>query len=160
MTTPIIELTQEESERCRFVASEQQRTAVHKGRHRVAMKDGEDALSNSWTGACGEMALAKYLGHPYEGGVCRYKNLPDQSGYDVRTRRKWNYELNIREEDPLDRPWVLVTEIEPKRKYAIRGWIHGHEALKVPFTSPDGRRKARFIPNSMLHPFEGNHDKN
>lgn len=147
----LITLSFEEIEICHNVAKKQRHDVRH-GEHRVTMKNGEDAIQNHWTGACGEMAVARFFNEPYEGGVGRFKNKPDQSGFDVRTRRKMEYELNVREEDPLDRPLILVTEIVPHEKYLIRGWIHGKEVLSVPFTSPDGRKKARFVPHSMLHP--------
>jgi hypothetical protein len=150
-----IEITPEEAEICRKVAIKQYETHYAYGhKHRVDYKPGEDPIENLWIGQCGEMAVAKYTGEPYEGGVGRFKSKPDQSGFDVRTRTKWRYELNIRKGDRLDRPWILVTEIEPKRKYVIRGWIDGTEALKVPLTSPDGRTDARFVPTPDLHPME------
>lgn len=70
-------------------------------------------------GACGELALAKYLGvywHPTVGELGRR----DVAGCEVRTRPRTGDALPIRKDDP-DGRYVLVTGDAPT--YTIVGWV-------------------------------------
>lgn len=104
-------------------------------------------------GACGELAVAKYLGIFWNGSVDTFKEC-DLPGLQVKTRTRHTYELNINLDANPDEVFVLVTGACPE--YVLRGWIIGREAMKPEYVLDVGNygKKAYFVPQSILNPIE------
>jgi hypothetical protein len=126
--------------------------ALRKGLTDAYGADSEHGWNMHIEGACGEMAFAKY-GHLYwDGSVNTFKNGADVSGLHVRTRSKHNYELIIREDDPDDGTFVLVTGFCPN--YRIVGCILARNGKRVEWEQDyGGRSPAFFVPHSALKPY-------
>ena len=93
-------------------------------------------LSSHTIGAAGEMAFLKAMGWPMELTVDTYRSASDVKGkeIEVRTRRRHDWELQIRKDD-RDGIFVLVTcdtmnEVVPK-SFRVHGWITKEEGMKV-----------------------------
>ncbi len=119
-------LTDEEMETAERVGKERNANAEKEGRkHRLEYLPGESPEENHILACYGETAVAGYLGVPWDGTLDTYKTAPDQSGCEVRTRRKWYYELYIRDGEDPNQPFILVTQISD-REYTVRGWEWGY----------------------------------
>lgn len=127
-------------------------------RHLAAIKAGlQDSHGYSglgWSehieGACGEMALAKYLGIYWDGSVNSFK-ANDLPGVQVKTRSRDDYELIVRPGDSDQSNFVLVTGKCPT--YTVRGWIKGADAKRQEWLQDHGGRPpAYFVPHSSLLP--------
>lgn len=100
-------------------------------------------------GACGELAVAKYLGVYWDGSVDTF-TANDLPGLQVRTRSSHRWELIVRPDDDDATRWVLVTGRCPA--YRVRGWIHGREAKRDDWWQTHGGRPgAYFVPHDALH---------
>lgn len=104
-------------------------------------------------GCCGELAVAKALNQFWDGSVNSFKVGGDVGGLHVRTRSKHSYELIVRDDDPDDAAFVLVTGTCPE--YRVRGWILGGDAKRSEWRQTHGGREAAwFVPHENLHPIE------
>jgi hypothetical protein len=104
-------------------------------------------------GACGEVAAAKALGAYWGGSINTFKTGGDldSTGYEVRTRSEQNYDLIIRDDDPNDRIFILVTGQTPN--YEIAGWLLAADAKQVEFKKDyGGYGPAYFVPRKHLRP--------
>jgi hypothetical protein len=100
-------------------------------------------------GACGEMAVSKFLGVYWDGGIDTFKSADVGANIQVRTRSSHNYELIVRPDDYDDDIYVLVTGKCPN--YRIRGYIYGNEAKMSEYLQNHGNRpSAYFVPHSKL----------
>lgn len=100
-------------------------------------------------GACGEMAVSKFLGVYWDGGIDTFKNADIGARIQVRTRSSHSYELIVRPDDYDDDIYVLVTGKCPK--YRIQGFTYGSAAKKKEYLQTHGNRPAAyFVPNSKL----------
>lgn len=99
-------------------------------------------------GACGECAVAKFLGMYWNGSLGKLR-AADVGTLQVRTRSRHDYDLIVHPGDEDDSPFVLVTGTAPV--YVLRGWIRGRDAKLPEFWSdPAGGRPAFFMPQSRL----------
>jgi hypothetical protein len=104
-------------------------------------------------GACGELAVAKYLGAYWKPTVNTFKSGHDVAGCQVRTRSKEDYDLLVRPDDKDEDIYVLVTGYAPR--YRIRGWMRGKDAKQKRWVHAYGNRPpAYFIPADELNPPE------
>lgn len=107
-------------------------------------------------GACGELAAAKALGCYWPAGVNTFKGDLDLADFEVRTRSKHHYGLLVRENDPLDRKFLLVTGECPF--YTVWGWATAAEVRqhgKQLDPQNDGRPPFWVLDDkSKLHPIE------
>lgn len=105
-------------------------------------------------GACGEMALSKYLGVFWKGkGKWGDSDVADM---DVRTRPFHEAEL-ILHPPKKDKPHRIFWHVTGKNGvYMIHGWIYAHEGQKQEFWQDKYRnnRPAFFVPNSIIRPVE------
>lgn len=100
-------------------------------------------------GALGEAVAAKSLGVYWVGGVCTFKNEGDVGRLEVRTRSRHDYELIIRDDDPDDRPYILVTGEGPE--FRVHGWIMGKDARRDEWRQDHGGYEpAYFVPQAAL----------
>ena len=132
-------------------------------RHRQAKKDNcqdqhgadpLDALELNVIGAKGEMAFCKAAGVYWDPRVGQYKTgLPDVGNRtEVRTRRRHYYDLIIRDNDPEDRMYGLVTndDIRPQI-FVVHGICDGRAArLDKWRRKHGGREEAWFVPQKAL----------
>ena len=143
-----INLTSEELRLAASVGIARQIDNIAAGRRQ---RHGKSALGD-WQmhieGACGEFAVAKFLGLFWSGNVgdlCAH----DVGKHEVRQRSRGNYDLVIYEGDHDDSPYWLVTGLNGR--YMIRGWIYGREGKKPEyFRSYGGRPPAYFVPQGAL----------
>lgn len=101
-------------------------------------------------GACGELAVAKFLGKYWDGSVDTFRSLPDLDNVEIRTRSKHYYELLIRTDDDPDKVYILVTGTAPN--YRVRGWMKGRDAQRDEWLQNHGGREAAwFVPPEHLN---------
>ncbi|NBW09696.1 MAG: hypothetical protein EBR82_16900 [Caulobacteraceae bacterium] len=131
-------------------------TSVANLRQIMALRDGrQDAhgfAGDPWRvhmeGACGEMALAKFLGVYWSGSVDAFR-LPDVGSLQVRTRSSHEYDLIVRHADSDESRYVLITGQAPR--YVIHGWMLGKDAKQSHYYKTYGDRPgAFFVPQSDL----------
>jgi hypothetical protein len=100
-------------------------------------------------GACGELAVARFLGRYWDGSNGTYRSRPDVGRVEVRTRSSHSYDLIVREDDSPDTAYVLVTGSCPR--YWVRGWIRARDARRDEWLQTHGGRPpAWFVPASAL----------
>jgi len=102
-------------------------------------------------GACGEVAVAKAMGKYWGGSVNTFKAQGDLdgTGWEVRTRSDHAYNLIVRDNDPDDRVFILVTGTAPD--YQVRGWLKAADAKRQEWKKNyGGHGFAYFVPNSEL----------
>lgn len=120
---------------------------------RRSSKDNHGFAGLGWSehieGACGELAVCKYLGVYWDGGIDTFKGADLGFGIQVRTRSKHYYELIFRNDDSDDDIYVLVTGQCPT--YTVRGFIQGSDARKKEYLREHGGRpEAFFVPHGAL----------
>ena len=130
-----------------------------------AKKQGQFGVNNAtlgWQincdGACGEMALAKWLGVWYDGALGDF-TAADVGNYEVRTNpNEWG-DLILREKDPDTSVFVLVLSHNAPR-FLLRGWMYGYEGKQERYYrsgskhKQEDRPKAFFVPQRALKPME------
>ena len=101
-------------------------------------------------GVLGEMAAAKALGVYYSFTINTFKDGGDiSSDLQVRTRSRHDWDLIVRHDDRDEDRFILVTGTAPK--YAVHGWLYGHEAKQSQWLQAHGGREAAyFVPQSAL----------
>jgi len=99
-------------------------------------------------GACGEMAVAKYLGIYWGGHTGTFKKA-DVGNNQVRTTSEPNGRLIVRERDnPEQRYWLVIGTFP---NYWIHGYIKGEDAQRDEWLDdPDNRPPAWFVPREFL----------
>lgn len=113
----------------------------------------EDGWRAHIEGACGELAVAKYLRKYWDGSVDTFRTLPDLGNVEIRTRSRHDYELIIRPDDDTEKYYVLVTGRAPH--YRIRGYILGAAARCDQWVQRHGGRSpAWFVPSQALIPLQ------
>jgi len=125
-------------------------TANRKPQHGI---DPDDCWRAHIEGACGELAVAKFLNRYWDGSVDTFRRQADFPGAEIRTRSKHTYDLIVREDDDPNKTFVLVTGVAPN--YWIRGWIRGHDARRDEWRQTyGGRPEAWFVPAKFLKSFK------
>ncbi len=120
---------------------------------RVGRRDRYGRVDSVWDadieGACGEKAVAKFLGLYWSGDIGVLK-ATDVGPIQVRTARDHNRRLILHPGDSDDQVWVLVTGLAPELK--IQGWCYGFEGKLDRFwTHPFGAREPAFyVPSDEL----------
>jgi len=114
-------------------------------------------LERQWQeteGCVGELALCKYLGKPWPASVDTFHRLPDVYGGDVRATWRKDGCLVIRDNDPDDRRFALVTGSAPVVE--IRGWLFAGDCKQDRWLrNPHGHRASWFVPQEALNKFPG-----
>lgn len=142
-------------------------TCVATGLLRFAISEGRglnhaSTYSRTWmqrlgeeiTGACGERAFCKARDIHWDSSVNTFHHEPDAGDrWEVRATRRANGSLIVRDNDPPDRLYVLVTGEPPHM--VVRGWMRGSEARSDAYArNPNGYRPAWFVPQSALRRLE------
>lgn len=114
----------------------------------------KDAMASHFTGVLGEMALAIELGRdPYTLTLDTYKAIPDVGVYEVRAVTWRGGEMPIRDNDPDDRPFVMVAMGRNLTEWTVHGWILGGEAKTHDewYMTPNKRPPCWWVPQSALN---------
>jgi hypothetical protein len=122
------------------------------------------AMVNSVLGACGENVVAKALNIYWDGSVNTFRSRPDVGKYEVRTRSNKTkngkpYQLLVRPDDDDAKDYYLVRLIDALGwpRFRIIGHIRGGDAKRPEWFHPHGGyKKAYFVPDEALIPFEEN----
>lgn len=104
-------------------------------------------------GACGEVAVAKALGKYWGGSINTFKDGGDiaSTGWEVRTRSDHKHDLIVRDDDPNERIFILVTGQSPS--FRIHGWILARDAKREEWLKNyGGFGPAYFVPKEHLRP--------
>lgn len=109
-------------------------------------------------GACTEYCFSLWSGLPWTNQVMagrswrEFKSVPDVAPYEVRHTTYSYGKLIVRDDDPMDRPYVLLTGDLPR--FYIRGWLFGHEVIAIGrYESIDkDRPKAHVAYQNELNP--------
>jgi len=97
------------------------------------------------------VAVAKLLGKYWGGSVGTFQKQGDidSCAVEVRTRRKHGWDLIIRDRDPDERVFVLVTGTAPN--YRVCGWLHAGSAKQQQWRKDHGGYGAAyFVPQNAL----------
>lgn len=159
-----VELCEWEARYATFVGKHRQRFIDKKGFEQRGVC-GNSGEVNNIMGACGELALSKWLNvywHPHVFDESEYqnrKNIYDVGGQvEVRCTGHKNGRLPVKSIDRDGAPYVLV--IQAGNTYTLVGWLYGHEAkqaryireyYKLPWVS-------YFVPQSELRSMESLRD--
>lgn len=138
-------------------------TALDVATRRVSdslLNKAKDGLSNkSWIegtikhiqGACAEIAVAKALNCYPQLGVRQFTGMVPDVGSSIEVRYSTGDALVVRDRDPDDRTYVLVTGDPPN--LTVEGWITKPEAKELGvYKDPMNRGKpAYFVDKGLLH---------
>jgi hypothetical protein len=122
---------------------------------RRALPDKHGYKGDGWSehieGAGGEAAVGRATGSYWAGTVNTFKQGGDVGRKQVRTRSGETYDLIVRDDDPDDAPFFLVTGRLPNFK--VWGWIWGRDAKRPEWRKAYGDRPAAFfVPKEALTP--------
>ena len=107
------------------------------------------AYCSNIIGACGEIALSKFLDYPWKPKVDVFQTVIDVGMIECRTRTEDWHDLIIRPNDKNDRPYALV--IGGFTSFRIVGWIFGENGKQQKWwKNPDGGEYAFFVPQNEL----------
>jgi hypothetical protein len=100
-------------------------------------------------GARGQLAFALWMGVPIHWRKFSDKHEGDVAGCEVKTATR-RYGLVVHENDPADRPVVLVIEIDLSL-HEIAGWIRAGDGRRDEWRGDPGKRRpAWFVPQQNL----------
>jgi hypothetical protein len=143
-----IELTASELRQACVVACDRQIENLYKRRADAHGCPPDIGWQAHIEGAAGEMAFAKWRNRYWSGSLGDLQ-ADDVGNVQVRTRSKHSYDLILHDDDPDDRPFVLLTGLAPR--FRVRGWIWGRDGKQQQFWSdPAGGRAAYFVPATAL----------
>lgn len=111
-----------------------------------------ERLQQETIGACGELAFCKALGRFWSPSVNTFHSVADVgSNVEVRATTRDDGALIVRDNDALDRWFVLITGEPPN--LTVRGCIRGDQARRPEWVrDPHGHRLAWFVPQHALRP--------
>lgn len=129
---------------------------LYKGRKDAYGAEKMNGFEININGACGEVAVAKWLNIFYSG------NLGDLAAGDVnhpsvrievRTAFEAHYRMILHKKDRDDAIFILLTGTAPE--FIVRGWCYGREGKQEKFwADPAGGRPAYFVPQAELRPID------
>jgi hypothetical protein len=119
---------------------------------------GDDNSRGLWCddlGACGEIAVAKWLGIKYIASVNTFHEYHDVGPLEVRAASRDSDRLILREKDKrvADRPFVLIVKRAPCL-YRIVGWAYASGLFREEFYTNFGvenREWVYAIPQNLLN---------
>jgi hypothetical protein len=116
----------------------------------------EQRRLDEYVGCLGEIAVAKYLGIPWNPRMNVFHTIPDAGHLDVRATTCQGGRLIIRHDDPPDRGFVFVTTEEHRgAPMLLRGWLWAREAHRDEWLdNPNGQRQSWWAPVHGLRPMD------
>jgi hypothetical protein len=148
-----IRLTDAELRMAVTIGCERQMESLSSKRRDNHGKSSEGGWTEHIEGAAGELAVAKALGHYWNGSIGSFK-MPDLGHHiQVRTRSQDHWDLIVRRDDNDDHLYFLAVGKAPT--FRIVGFILGKDAKRAEWVSDYGGRPwAFFVPQSALTPIE------
>jgi hypothetical protein len=147
----VVKLTPEETYRACQVGLKRHIKSMAQ-HHRPKVKQTCFDFAPNLLGALGEFAFSKATGIPWDASEGTFKTIPDVGPFEIRTRSSHGWELYIRDDDPGDRIYFLLTT-ENLFEYRLHGSMlcsdvksHG-EWLK---DHGNYGRPAFFVPTNKL----------
>jgi hypothetical protein len=111
----------------------------------------EHRIWHETLGCMAEAAVAQHIGIAYAGTVNTFHAEPDVGPFEVRATDRRNGCLIVRDNDPPERPYVLVVGNGRDPVVELRGWLFGHEARDRRWLrNPHGRRPCWMVPQHAL----------
>ncbi len=108
-----------------------------------------ERVVQEFIGICGEMAVAKFRDKWWIPPLNEFHRTPDVAATEVRSTYREDGCLILRDNDPDDRFYVLVTGTPPVLN--IVGYIRGRDGKADEFRrNPNGYRLAWFVPQDAL----------
>ena len=149
-----VTLEKYEFEIAKFVGQARNNSAMAKGsKDHFTLRKGEESEDLHIIGACGEVAVAKYLNIFWDGSVNTYKTSPDlKPSLEVKTTRNPEGDLYIKNHESLEQRFILVAR-GVKDKFAvwdIVGWFNGVDAPPYITENIDGKSCYK-VPKEKLH---------
>lgn len=115
--------------------------------------DGHGYWDIDIEGAGAELAYAKSRGRYWGGCVNTFKGADVGTNVQIRSTKRKDGCLIVRDDDPEDHYFVLVTGEIPK--FRVVGWMLGEDAKQERWAKePNGRERAYFVPQGELNRFE------
>lgn len=133
------QLTDEELELARTVGKEVERQcrmlSEKYGQEYRGFGTGDNS-EKFFVGACGELALSRYMKLPWTGRGFDNRKLGDVCGVEVKTRTSAWADLPLLKKYPDDRMYLLAIWFPPN-VIAFRGWCWGYEGKKDEYARKD-----------------------
>lgn len=109
-------------------------------------------LEEEVVGACGEIAVGKWIGGWFVPSVNTFHRVPDcMHNIEVRSTARLDGKLIVRNNDKDDRRFVLA--LVTGEMVSLAGWVLGADAKRKEWAmNPNGNRDAWFVPQSALNP--------
>lgn len=146
-----VTLTDDQVARAESAGACRHHIAVSRGGQRKGGQPAEDNLDDHMDGATAECAVAQALGIPWRPPRDEDRHDGDLPGrIEVRSTRYVTGHLIIKQGDPPDRPYVLVTGRRPN--LVVQGWMMGRDAMQSDYWRDDIRAPAWLVPQDALHP--------
>lgn len=141
----VVRLTPEDLAWARWLGLKRHDEAIAQGLQDKHGAKGKESRTLHCVGAAGEVAYARYSGLPAPTSVNTFK-VPDfPGGVQVKTRRRWDYELLVRD-NALDwHRYVLATFLEAP-VVTLRGWMPASDARRPAWRKAHGGREPAFFP--------------
>jgi hypothetical protein len=113
-------------------------------------RDHLERITQEITGACGELAVAKFLGKYWSPSVNTFHSFPDiEPNIEVRSTVLTTGCLPVRDNDADDRYYFLAVGTPPTM--TVVGYIRGSDAKRQQWLrDPNGYRPAYFVPQEAL----------
>lgn len=149
-----VTLTEKEMRWAAYEGANRQIENVLAGRKDAYGFDG-DRFEAHILGCMGELAYAKAKSRYWSGAGLGYADGEDVGHIQIRTRPKHEYELFVREADPDNAWFVLVTGQPPTLR--IRGYIKGADAKRQEWWRALPKRPDVFsfwVPTDALRTFD------
>jgi RNA-splicing ligase RtcB len=111
----------------------------------------QQIIDQHYTGFGAELAWARINNTPWRKPINEFHNIPDDGTHEIRSSKRSNAGLIIRDNDPPDRKYVFA--ILKGTTYWFYGWAYGHEAIKDEYYyNPHNWRPAHSMPKEHLRP--------
>jgi hypothetical protein len=113
---------------------------------------GKDEWETHIMGALAELAVANYLGVPWNEGINTFSAPDIDPDIQVRcSKREYQHRLTVRPKDKDNERFVLVNRMT-NYNYELLGWILGKDAKHPDYSEdPGDRGSAFFVPFENLN---------
>ena len=112
-------------------------------------------LKDELVGVIAENGYCKWKGIYPSREVDTFHRVADTAdGAEIRSITNANNCLIVRNDDPKERPYVLVL-VDSNAVCSMLGWVYGYEARQDKWLrDPGGKRASWFVPQESLRPIE------
>jgi len=147
-----VKLTQYEADMAAQVGLRRHIESIYKGRY-DHLNNGSTGWNEDIEGAAAELAVAKLYGVYWDGSVNTFKKSDISFKVQVRSTHLREGKLIVRDKDPDNDVYVLVTGQIPTFK--VQGGMAGHQAKQKEYLfNPPGVRQSKpayFVPIKDLY---------